>query len=102
MDGEDRDACVVGGEEVEIAGESGAVGQFGEDLRGWAGGVVVALEEFDEALDVAEASSLSRVRCKVLACAVDEAGFIENALAEVRRAEGLGEFAPGSEFFGDG
>ncbi len=57
VDGEDGDAGVVGGEEIEIAGEGGAVGEFGEEVGRWAGGVVVALEELDEAVEIGVAAA---------------------------------------------
>lgn len=54
-------------------------------------------------------SRLAWRRSRVLPCVgfaivgeVAQAGFVENALAEVRRAVGVGVFAPGGEIFGDG
>ena len=102
VDGEDGDAGVVGGEEVEIAGEGGAVGEFGEEVGRWAGGVVVALEELDEAIEIGVAAVEGAVEGFAIVAEVAQAGFVENALAEVRRAVGVGESAPGGEFFGDG
>jgi hypothetical protein len=102
VDGEDGDAGVVGGEEVEIAGEGGAVGEFGEEVGRWACGVVVALEEFDEAFEIGVTAAEGVVEGFVIVAEAAQAGFVENALAEVRRAVGVGEFAPGGEFFSDG
>ena len=57
VDSEDWNAGVVGVEEVEIAGEGGAVGEFGEADRWWACGVVVALKELDEAVVVCDTAT---------------------------------------------
>ena len=102
VDGEDGDAGVVGGEEVEIAGEGRAVGEFGEEVGRWAGGVVVALEEFDEVIEIGVAATEGAAEGFAIVAEVAQAGFVEDALAEFRRAVGVGVFAPGGEFFGDG
>ena len=94
VDGEDGDAGVVGGEEIEIAGEGGAVGEFGEEVGRWAGGVVEALEELDEAIEIGVAAAEGVVEGFAIVAEVAQAGFVEDAQAEVRRAVGVGEFAP--------
>jgi hypothetical protein len=60
-----------------------------------------ALEELDNAIEIGVAAAGAAKGFAIVA-EVAKAGFVENALAEVRRAVGVREFAPGGEFFGDG
>ncbi len=94
VDGEDGDAGVVEGEEVEVAREGDAMGECGEHFLRRARWVVVIVKELDEAPEVGNAGGFALV-------VGEEAGFVEDVIAEDRRAVGGRVFAPGIELVGD-
>ena len=55
VDGEDGDTGVVEGKEVEVPGECDSAGEVGEHVRRGAGGLVLVVEELDEASEVDDA-----------------------------------------------